>query len=92
MDWTIKPFNQANHNPVVSVNGQVGVAPITIETTVGQPVTLYASANKDLDGNELNYQWFHYEEAGVVTRANFLPARYSDCPFRAQQLAITEFE
>lgn len=69
MDWTIKPFNQANHNPVVSVNGQVGVAPITIETTVGQPVTLYASANKDLDGNELNYQWFHYEEAGVVTRA-----------------------
>ena len=27
IDWTIKPFSDANHNPVVVVNGQAGTAP-----------------------------------------------------------------
>lgn len=70
MDWTIKAFAQANHNPVVTVNGKDGTAPITIETQVGQTITLDASGTKDPDGNKLNYQWFHYEEAGFVPRAN----------------------
>lgn len=68
MDWTIKPFAQANHNPVVSVNGQDGTAPITIEAAVGQSVILDASATRDPDGNKLSYQWFHYAEAGFVSR------------------------
>ena len=72
MDWTIKSFAQANHNPVVSVNGQDGTAPIIIEAEVGQPVTLDASTSKDPDGNKLSYQWFHYEEAGFVSRATSL--------------------
>lgn len=72
MDWTIKPFAQANHNPVVSVNDQDGTAPVTIEAKVGQSITLDASATRDPDGNKLSYQWFHYEEAGFVTRATNL--------------------
>jgi Protein of unknown function (DUF1593) len=70
MDWTIKPFAEANHNPVVSVNGKDGTAPILIEAQVGQPVTLDAGASKDPDGHKLSYQWFHYEEAGFVPGAN----------------------
>lgn len=70
MDWTIKTFAQANHNPVVVVNGKNGTAPIVIETQVGQTITLDAGESKDPDGNKLNYQWFHYEEAGFVPRAN----------------------
>lgn len=72
MDWTIKPFNQANHNPIVTVNGQVGTAPIVIEAQVGKSLTLDASATNDPDGNKLSYRWFHYEEAGFMTRATNL--------------------
>jgi hypothetical protein len=70
MDWTIKPFAEANHNPVVTVNGKDGAAPILIEAQMGRPVTLDAGASKDPDGHNLSYQWFHYEEAGFAPGAN----------------------
>ena len=64
MDWTIKPFSEANHNPVVVVNGQAGTAPIFVDAVVGQPVGLDASQSRDPDGQTLHYSWFHYAEAG----------------------------
>ena len=70
MDWTIKPFAQANHNPQIVVNGKDGTLPITLEAQVGQPITLDASLSKDPDGNKLSYKWFHYEEAGFVPGVN----------------------
>ena len=60
MDWTIKPFAEANHNPVVVVNGQAGTAPIFVDAVVGQPVVLDASQSRDPDGQTLHYSWFHY--------------------------------
>ena len=72
MDWTIKPFNQANHNPQLTVNGQSGTAVISLDVEVGKPITLDASASKDPDGNKLSFNWFHYEEAGFVGRTTNL--------------------
>jgi hypothetical protein len=66
MDWTVAPFERANHRPTVVVNGASGTDPIAVDATVGTPVVLDAAGTRDRDGHALRYRWFHYEEAGHV--------------------------
>lgn len=63
MDWTMKDFKDANHNPVVVVNGDTTKEPIVIKAKVGTPVALSAAGSKDPDGNKITYNWFYYPEA-----------------------------
>lgn len=64
MDWTIKPFAQANHPPV-PVLGH----PAELSAKPGDRVTLKADAT-DPDGNTVAYQWFYYPEAGTFSVQN----------------------
>jgi len=63
--WTLVAPAEANHNPVVVVNGKAGTAPIEIEAAVGQPVVLDAAGTTDPDGQPLKYSWIYYPEAGT---------------------------
>ena len=63
MDWTMKNFEDANHNPVVVVNGDTTKEPIHIKAKVGTPVVLSAGESKDPDGNKISFTWFYYPEA-----------------------------
>jgi hypothetical protein len=64
MDWTIKPFAQANHPPV-PVLGHAA----ELSAKPGDRVTLKADAT-DPDGNTVAYQWFYYPEAGTFSVQN----------------------
>lgn len=65
MDWTIKPFAEANHPPVVKL-----AHPERLLAKPGQRVELSAEGTTDPDGNALSYSWFYYHEAGTFPVSN----------------------
>ena len=65
MDWTIKDFAHANHNPELVVNGQPGTGVVELTVDPKQTLTLDATGSKDPDGQTLHYKWWVYEEAGL---------------------------
>jgi hypothetical protein len=65
MDWTVKDFAHANHNPELVVNGQAGTAPVELTVDANQVIPLDATGSKDPDGQTLHYRWWVYEEAGL---------------------------
>jgi hypothetical protein len=65
MDWCVKPYEEANHNPVAFFNGSPGPDIVYLNVSPGDPVQLSANASFDPDGDELSYHWFHYPEPGT---------------------------
>ena len=63
MDWCVKPYAQANHNPVAAIKGE---ARRTVKP--GATVSLSAEGSTDPDGNELTYNWSFYPPAPVEVK------------------------
>jgi hypothetical protein len=63
--WTRTPkYKNANHAPVVVLNGTDGFAPVTIAAKFGDTIALAADGTHDPDGNALTYKWWIYDDAG----------------------------
>ena len=62
MDWTIKPYSEANHPPVVKLKTRE-----QITAKLGDTIRLSAEGCSDPDGNQLSYKWFYYGEPGTFT-------------------------
>ncbi len=62
MDWTIKPYAEANHPPLAKIDGAT-----RIKAKPGDKIALSALGSSDPDGDALSYEWFYYGEAGEFT-------------------------
>lgn len=60
-DWCVKDFNEANHHPVVKVDGE-----LTRDVRPGETVKVTATAT-DPDGDKLTFRWWQYCEADSAT-------------------------
>jgi hypothetical protein len=65
MSWTMLPFAEANHNPVIVIDGDSTKAIIHKNIEVGQSFSADASGSYDPDGDNLSFEWFYYPEAGT---------------------------
>lgn len=62
MDWTIKPYAEANHPPVPKL-----AHPNRLSARPGQRIQLSAEGTSDPDGDAVSYEWFYYGEAGTFS-------------------------
>jgi len=63
MEWTTKPYAQANHPPVPALD-----TPSAMTVHSGQLVTVSAHAT-DPDGDSVSYFWIQYPEAGSYKKS-----------------------
>ena len=66
MDWCVKPWNEANHQPHPVINGDASRKPIWIQAERGHVVTLDAGASTDPDGDRLTFDWSVYTEPSTM--------------------------
>jgi len=79
MDWNISAdFKKANHNPVLTLNGNTGKAVAKAALKPGEKVLLSTKESSDPDGDILNYRWFVYREAGDFDGKFSLPDSTSE--------------
>ena len=64
MDWCVHRFDEANHNPAAAVNGDETDRILQMKAKPGQSLTFDATASSDPDGDDLDFRWWIYTEAG----------------------------
>jgi hypothetical protein len=85
LDWTVKPYAEANHPPVVQLNH-----PDSFTGKSGQFFRLDADGTYDPDGDSLSYFWFQYREVGTYKElapfGSFSPNLYNVHTIRAPEV------
>lgn len=62
VQWAHRSYGEANHNPVVVVNGHAGTEPVLVSANAGELIRLETEGTYDPDGQELAFHWWVYEE------------------------------
>ncbi len=65
MDWCLKSFSEANHEPLAVIGSDQSSDVIYLNVDQGTSISLNASGSSDPDGDNLNFRWFYYPEPGT---------------------------
>ena len=65
MDWCVREYEEANHNPVAAYHGDTSPDVVMLTARPGADIELSAEGSSDPDGNGLSCEWFCYAEAGT---------------------------
>lgn len=69
MDWCIaEKFEDANHNPILHLNGNPSKDIVVLSANAGEEVKLSADGSRDPDGDKFKLTWFVYREAGTYPK------------------------
>lgn len=60
-------FANANHHPIVNVNGNTGRSTFRLSANPGETIVLSCAESYDPDNDELEYLWSVYEEPSTYT-------------------------
>ena len=63
MDWCVKTYADANHNPSAHLNEDQSTSVMEVTVEPGQTVHLSANGSTDPDGDDLSFRWWQYREA-----------------------------
>ena len=74
IEWCVKPFDKANHPPVVVLNKDKTINVLEMNAKPGDKVTLDAKGSTDPDGNALKYEWIYYPEPGTYGKLHNVDA------------------
>ncbi|HUD92365.1 hypothetical protein [Sphingobium sp.] len=65
ISWTMTGcYTCANHAPRIALNGTHSPSPLILSAGPGTTITLDASGSQDPDGDQLDFAWSNYPEAG----------------------------
>ncbi len=64
MDWCVQPYANANHHPVVALDGDSSDAIVKVVAQPEEKLTVDASGSSDPDRDTFQYRWWIYPEAG----------------------------
>jgi hypothetical protein len=78
-DWSVKPYRETNHRPIVKLEG-----PSDIKAGAGAIVKLSLRPSADPDGDKLSYSWWNYR--GPSTYKREAPFQDYDKPIAAVQV------
>lgn len=87
MDWNVvDDFSKANHNPVISLNGNRGKSVARGVFKAGEKVTLTAAGTTDPDSDSLSWRWFVYKEIDSPREIPFQESHQQEVVFTMPQL------
>ncbi|MCD6051508.1 MAG: hypothetical protein K0Q55_2917 [Verrucomicrobia bacterium] len=89
MDWCVKDFTEANHAPLVTVNGKASFEPLRLIAKPGSTIKLDASTSSDPDKNTLSFKWWLYPEVSQgATTANLEGTQTANCTLQITKNAL----